>query len=94
MNGDIDVQRVQFDEARDSAGAFGRKDGGAAAPKRIENDAVSPATVTDQIRNQSRRFDRRMELKVTLAGRVKAVDAGIVQHVPCGSDPLRQVRSC
>ena len=47
--GDIDIEWIQFDPPRDSAGPLGRQDGRATAAKWIEDDAVPAAAVANQI---------------------------------------------
>ena len=80
-NGEIDVQGIKFDDARNSTSPLGRKDSGSRAAKRVENDAIPAAAVADQICDQRHGFNGWMELKITPACRVKTVDARIVQHV-------------
>jgi hypothetical protein len=48
-NRDVDVERVQFDYPRGPTSLLGRQSGRAAATKWIEDDAVPPAAVADQI---------------------------------------------
>ena len=46
-DGEIGVERVQFDQPTDSAGPFCRDHSGAAAAERVENDAVAATAITD-----------------------------------------------
>jgi hypothetical protein len=77
-NGDVDIEWVKFDNAREPAGAFGCQDRCAAATKRIEDEPVPAAAVTNQIRDQSNRFDGRMKFKITAPCRIKAIYARII----------------
>ena len=65
----------------DSAGPFGCQYGRTAATKWIEDKAIPAAAVPDQISDQGDGLDPWMELKVTLPGRAKSIDPGVIQHV-------------
>jgi len=65
----------------DSAGPFGCQYGRTAATKWIEDEAIPAAAVPDQISDQGDGLDPWMELKVTLPGRAKSIDPGVIQHV-------------
>ena len=77
-NGNVDIQRVEFDNAREAAGPFSCQDRCAAATKGIKDEPVPTAAVTDQIRDQSNWLDGRMKFKITAPCRIKAVYARIV----------------
>src|SRR6516165_662843 len=51
-NGDVDVERIKFDEAGDPASAFSRQNCRPASPKRVENEPIPAAAVADKIRDQ------------------------------------------
>src|SRR5215469_5560001 len=80
-DGEINVERVELDHPRDASGALGGQDCRAAAAERIEDDAVAPTTVSDQISDEGHRFDRRVQIEVAAPCRVQAVDTRIVEHI-------------
>jgi len=78
---DVDIERVQLDYPSDTASALGRQDRRAAAAERIEDDAVAPAAVTDQIGDERYRLDSGVQVELTAPGWVQTVDARIIKHV-------------
>ena len=78
---DVDIERVQLDYPSDTASALGRQDRRAAAAERIEDDAVAPAAVTDQIGDERYRLDSGVQVELPAPGWVQTVDARIIKHV-------------
>jgi len=60
-DGEINVERVELDHPSDASGALGGEDCRTAAAERIEDDPVAPTAVSDQICDEGRRFDRRVQ---------------------------------
>ena len=80
-NGDIDVERVKFDDPGDPAGPFCRQHGRAASAKWVEDDTVPTTAVADQIRNEGNRLCGRMQFELASACRMEAVDPGIIENI-------------
>src|SRR5690349_13282237 len=85
---DIDVKWIEFDQPRDSAGALGRENCRSAAAEGIEDEPIALAAVANEISKERNGLHRRMQGEVAAARRMKAVDAGIIEHVRAIS-PLR-----
>src|SRR5205807_8978122 len=79
--GDSDVERIELDQSCDPAGPFGSQNGGAAATEGIQDDAVAPAAVANEVGDERHRLHRRMQLELPPAGGMKAVHAGVIEDV-------------
>jgi hypothetical protein len=56
-NGDIDVERIKFDDAGDPARTFSGQNCRPASPKRVKNEPLPATAVADQICDQGNGFD-------------------------------------
>ena len=65
---DIHIDWVQLDYPGDAARTLGRQDRRAAAAEWVEDDAVTPAAIADQIGDEGDRFDSGMQIKIRHVG--------------------------
>jgi hypothetical protein len=80
-NGDIDVERIKFDDAGDPATSFGSQNCRSASRERIKNKPVTPAAVADQVRDQGDGFDGGVQFELTLPSGMEAIDPGIIENI-------------
>jgi hypothetical protein len=66
-NGDIDVERIEFDDPSNSPGPLCREDRRAAAAEGVEDDAVSPAAISDQV-GETARFSASVKPAMVIVG--------------------------
>ena len=78
---DVDIERVELDHPSDPARTLGCQNCRAAAAERIEDDAVAPATVTNQVGDECHRLDGGVQIEVATPSRMQTVDARIIEHV-------------
>ena len=78
---DVDIERIEFDESSNPSSPLGREDRRAAAAEGIEDDAVPTAAISDQVGDEADRLGGGMELKITAAGRMQAVDSRIIKDI-------------
>ena len=78
---DVDVARINLDQAGSAPRLLGGDQGGAGAPERIEDDAVAVGTIPNRIGDKGDGFDRGVQRQLALRRAVQDVLAGIVPDV-------------
>ena len=80
-NGDVDIERIEFDRARPAPALVRGNDGRSRPGEGIQYDLPAAGAVLDGVDHQRRRLDRRVHFQVCVAAGPPGVDAGVVPDI-------------
>src|SRR5690348_7544923 len=88
----VDINGIDFDQARMSAGLLGSDHGGSASAETVEHDAAPGGAVAHGVRNHLHRLYRRMQRKLFQSIAAGAGHAAVGPHVRAVSPMLAEAK--